>query len=139
MSINLQSATLLDIIATNIYDTVIHKDVIPNVSADHDLITVIVNITKPKRKTVMKIYHHLGAYSNDALYNALLTETPTLNKILLTDNVETPVNILTSTITNCLDQCAPLVTTRNKTTSCSLNKWRDSLSYGCTEHPSIVP
>ncbi len=33
-----QSATLLDIIATDKYDTVIHKDVIPNVIADHDLI-----------------------------------------------------------------------------------------------------
>ncbi len=105
-----QSATLLDIIATNIYDTVIHKDVIPNVIADHDLITVKVNITKPKCKAVMKTYHHLRAHSNDALCNILLAETPTLNKILLIDDVDTQVNILTSAITNCLDQCAPLVT-----------------------------
>ncbi len=33
-----QSATLLDIITTNKYDTVIHKDVIPNVIADRTLI-----------------------------------------------------------------------------------------------------
>ncbi len=57
-----QSAALLDIIAMNKYDAVIHKDVIPNAIADHDLITVIVNITKPKRKTVMKTFRHLGAY-----------------------------------------------------------------------------
>ncbi len=61
-----QSATLLDITATKNYDTVIHKDVIPNIIADHDLITVTVNITKPKRKIVMKTYRHLGAYSNNA-------------------------------------------------------------------------
>ncbi len=72
--------------------------------------TVTVNITKPKRNTVMKTYRHLGTYSNDALCNALLTETPTFNKILLTDDVDTQVNILTSVITNCLAQCAPLVT-----------------------------
>lgn len=80
--------------------------------------TVIVNITKPKRKTVMKTYRHLGAYSNDAL----LTETHTLKKILLTDDVDTQVNILTSAITNCLDQCAPLVTKKIEKTSCSLDK-----------------
>ncbi len=102
-----QSATLLDIIATKIYDKVIHKDVIHNSIADHDLIIVIVYITKPKRKTVMKTYHYLAAYSNNALCNVLLVETPTLNKILLTDDVDTQVNMLTSVITNCLDQCAP--------------------------------
>ena len=105
-----QSATLLDIIATNKHDTVIYKDVIPNIIADHDLITATVNITKPKRKTVTKTFRHLGAYSNDALCNALLTETPTLSKISQTDDVDTQVNILTSTFTNCLDKCAPLVT-----------------------------
>ncbi len=105
-----QSATLLDIIATNKYDTVIQKDVIPNVIADHDLINVVVNISKPKRKNVMKTFRHFGSYSNDALCNALLTETPTLNKIPLTDDVDTQVNILTSALTKCLDQCAPLVT-----------------------------
>ena len=105
-----QSATLLDILATNKLNTIIHKDVIPNVIADHDLITAAINITKPKRNTVIKTLRHLGAYSNDALCNALLTETPTLNKIHLTDDVDTQVNILTSTFTNCLDRCAPIVT-----------------------------
>ncbi len=134
-----QSAALLDIIAANIYDRVIHKDVIPNIIADHNLITVIVNIIKPKRKTVMKTYRHLGAYSNDALCNAFLTETPTLNKILLTDDADNQVNILTSVISNCLDQCAPLVTKENKITSCSLFKRRNSLCYGCAVHPLIAP
>ncbi len=58
----------------------------------------------------MKTYRHLEAYSNDALCNAILTETPTLKKIPITDDVDTQVNILTLAITNCLDQCAPLVT-----------------------------
>ncbi len=34
-----QSATLLDVIVTNTRDTVIHRDVVPNVIADHDLIS----------------------------------------------------------------------------------------------------
>ncbi len=102
-----QSATVLEIIATKKYDTVIRKDVIPNVTTDHNLITVIVNITKPKHETVMKTFRHLGAYRNDALCNALLTETCTLNKIPLTDDVYTQLNIFTSALTNCLDQCAP--------------------------------
>ncbi len=84
----------MDITVTHIYDTVIHKDVIPNVIADLDLITLIINITKPKRKTVMKTYRLLGAYCKDALCNTLLTETPTFSKILLTDNVDTQVNTL---------------------------------------------
>ncbi len=96
-----QSATLLDIVATNIYLTVIHKNVIPNVIVDHDLSTVILNIAKHKHKTVMKMYRHLGVYSNDAMCYALLTETLTLNKIPLTDNVDIQMNILTSAFTNC--------------------------------------
>lgn len=43
-----QSATLLDILATDKQDTIIYKDVIPNIIADHALITATVNITESK-------------------------------------------------------------------------------------------
>ncbi len=49
-------------------------------------------------------------YSTDALCNALLTDTPTLNKISLTDDIDIILNFLTSAFTNCLSQCALLVT-----------------------------
>ncbi len=110
VSTSVRSSIRPSVRQSNKYDTVIHKDVIPNVIADHGLINVIVNISKPKHKTVMKTCRHLGVYSNDALCNALLTETPTPNKIPLSDDVHTQVNILTSVLTYCLDQCAPLVT-----------------------------
>ncbi len=42
-------------------DTVIHKDVIHNILDDHDLITAVVNITKPKRQSVNKTFRRLGA------------------------------------------------------------------------------
>ncbi len=44
-----QSATILDVIGTNTRDTVMLKDIIPNIIADHDLITATIDIKKPKR------------------------------------------------------------------------------------------
>ncbi len=57
-----QSATLLDVIVTNTRDTVLHKDVILSVIADHDLITATIDITKPKRRATIKTFRHMGAY-----------------------------------------------------------------------------
>ncbi len=85
--------------------------VIPSNIADHDLITAMVNITKPKRQPVMKTFCRLGAYSKDVFCDALLTATPALNVISSTDDVDFQARTLTSVLTNCLDHCAPLVTT----------------------------
>lgn len=106
-----QSATLLDILVTNRPDTLLNKDVIPSNIADHDIITATVNISKPKRPPLIKTFRHLGAYSKDTLCDALLTATPALNVIPSTDDVDVQTNTLTSILTDCLDQCAPLVTT----------------------------
>ncbi len=83
-----QSATLLDVIVINTRDTVIHKDVIPNVIADHDLITATIDIRKPKRAATIKTFRHLGAHSKDAFCNAVLSYTSELN-INRTDDIDT--------------------------------------------------
>ncbi len=106
-----QTATLLDSLVTNRLDTILLKDVIPSDIADHDLITATVNITKPKRKPVMKTLRHLDAYSKDVFCDALLTATPALNVISSTDDVDFQARTLTSVHTNCFDYFDPLVTT----------------------------
>ena len=102
-----QSATLLDVLITNKQETILHKDVIPNIIGDHDLITASINITKPKRLPVIKTFRHLGAYSRDALCNALLSRSNTLNQLLNTDDVDIQVSIFTSAFSAYLDSCAP--------------------------------
>ncbi len=48
---------------------ILAHDVVPQVIADHDLISIKVNISKPKRKHVIKTLRYLGNYSRDsALY-----------------------------------------------------------------------
>ncbi len=39
-----QSATLLDVTVTNKCDTFLYKDILPNVIADHDLISATIDI-----------------------------------------------------------------------------------------------
>ncbi len=58
-----QSATLQDVIVTNTRDTVIHSDLIPNVIANHDIISSTIDIKKPKRVATIKTFPHMGAYS----------------------------------------------------------------------------
>ena len=48
------SAILLDIIVTNNSQSIIHSDVIPCPVADHELITVTVNLRKPRRVPIFK-------------------------------------------------------------------------------------
>ncbi len=81
-----QSVTLLDVIVTNTRDTVIHKDIIQNVTADHDLITAAIDTKKQKRAAPIKIICHMGAYSKDAFCNAVLSYASALNNIYRTDD-----------------------------------------------------
>lgn len=104
------SATLLDIIVTNNAKSVIQSDVIPCHVADHELITVTVNLRKEKRIPNFKTFRDLRFYSPDLLYNLLLQEVHQLDKILTTDNVETQGDIFTTYFMKCLNECAPLVT-----------------------------
>lgn len=108
------SATLLDVIITNNSKSVIHSDSIPCPVADHELITVTVNLQKPKRAPTLKTFRDLHFYSIERFCNLLRHESYELDKIFLTDNVETQTDIFTTCFMKCLDKCAPLVTSEVK-------------------------
>ncbi len=80
------SATLLDLVITNNPSLVLTKNVVPQVIADHDLISIVVSIRKPKRKPLTRTFRHLGGYSSDILYTLLMSESHTLNQIMETDD-----------------------------------------------------
>ncbi len=76
------------------------------------LYPVILLITiQPKCPPIIKTFRRLGAYSKDTLCDTLLTATPALNVSPYTDDVDVQTDTLTSILIDCLDQCAPLVTT----------------------------
>lgn len=98
------SATLIDLIITNKSQSILHS------VADHELITVTVNLKKTKRPPTIKTFRDLTTYSPDLLSCLLKQQSYNLNKIFTTDNVDTQVNIFTNIFNNCLDDCAPLTT-----------------------------
>ena len=104
------SATLIDLIITNKSQSILHSDTIPCPVADHELISVTVNLKKPKRLPTVKTFRDLTTYSPETLCTLLRQQSHILNRIFTTDNVDTQVNIFTNTFNNCLDKCAPLVT-----------------------------
>ncbi len=107
--ITLQSATLLNVTVTRTRDAVLQADVTPSVIVDHDLITATIDISEPERAVTMRTFRHMGAYSNDALWKALLDHTPELNNIYHTDDINTQLNILATVFTRCLDERAPVI------------------------------
>ncbi len=104
------SATLLALIITNNPDLVLNHDVVPQVIADHDFISVQINVKKPKRQPNVRTFCHFRDYSKDIFSSILLQNSPAMNKIFLTDNVNEQVNIFTYIFIECLDKCAPIVT-----------------------------
>ena len=104
------SATLLDLVVTNRVDLVLFKSVVPQVIADHDLISIKVNIRKPKRQPLTKTFRHLGKYNKDTLCEILLLESHNLKQIMETDDADLEINIFNDTFTRCLHKCAPFVT-----------------------------
>ncbi len=104
------SSTLFDVTITNRPDHVIHVDVVPGVIADHDLIRVTADISKPKREPVTKVVRDLSTYSSDSFCPHLLRHAPTLKIILQTDDVDGQVDILTTIFTSNLNTCAPMTT-----------------------------
>lgn len=105
-----QSSTLLDLIVTNNTALVLEHDVIACPIADHDLLTITLDITKPKRPPVTKTFRETRNYSPELFCNLLLSESNTLDNIYITDNVNTQVEILNNVFLKCLNFCAPLVT-----------------------------
>ena len=104
------SATLLDLIIANKPNFVLCTSVVPGVISDHDLISVNVNVGKPKRQLLTKTFRHLGQYSKDSLCQLLLSQTNNFNQIKYTDNVDLQLNIFNENFIKCLDTCAPVVT-----------------------------
>ncbi len=81
------SATLLDVIITNKLHIVLSSDMIPHYVADHDLITITVNIRKPKFSTTLKTFRDLSHCDKNTFWWQLLSEVDNLNQILNTDNL----------------------------------------------------
>ena len=104
------SATLLDVIITNKSQMVIRSDVHPTIVADHELVTLTLNLTKPKRIPQVKTFRSRKNYSPDVFCNTIMDNFNTLNEILATDNVNKQVEIFNTVFIKCLDSCAPVVT-----------------------------
>ena len=110
----------MDAVITNNSDIVLQTDVIPSILADHDLISVTINITKPKRQPTGKTFRQMKNYTPDTLCTFLLNNFIKLNNILHTDNVDTQVDIFTEYFNDCLNSCAPIVTNQIAKTTCNL-------------------
>ena len=104
------SATLIDLMITNNKDMIAAIDVIPSPIADHEAISVKLNIKKPRRPPTIKTYHCLKNYSREIICNLLMNETSILNEILNTDDVSKQVHIFDNVMLKCINICAPLVT-----------------------------
>ncbi len=52
----------------------------------------------------------MSAYSSDALCNAVPSHVSEFDNIYRTDDVNSQITVLTSVLTHCLDECAPVVT-----------------------------
>ena len=66
------SASLIDFVITNNRNMVCHLDVIPSPIADHEAITLCLDIGKPKRMPVLKTFRCLRNYSQEILCNLLI-------------------------------------------------------------------
>ena len=104
------SASLIDLVITNAKNMIGHSEVKPGTIADHEAISTLINIRKPKREPVFITFRSLKDYSPETLCNLLMSNVHTLNEILNTDNVSIQVGILTNVFIFCLNICAPEVT-----------------------------
>ncbi len=107
------SATLLDVAITNENDIIVTHDVVLQVIADHDLISVTINVTKPKRQPVRRTFRHLGGYCNLKLCSLLLENSHDINNILFIDDVK-QAELFTEVFVRCIDSCVPIVTKKIK-------------------------
>ena len=104
------SATLIDLMITNNKDMIAELEVLPSPIADHEAISVLLNIKKPRRLPIYKTYRCLKNYTKENICSLLMNETNTLNNILNTDDVDKQVNIFDNVMLKCINRCAPLVT-----------------------------
>ena len=106
------SSTLLDVIIVNNPEMVLMTDVFPCEIADHELISLKINISKPKRKAVYKTFRSLRNYNKNTFCNLLLEKTTELNSIINTDDVDAQVSTFNDIFQSCLNKCAPIITTQ---------------------------
>ena len=76
---------------------IVNSNVAPSPIADHETISVVINIHKPKIKPEIRTFRDHKNYSQNHFCNLLLNESKELNNILHTDNVNIQVEILTNT------------------------------------------
>ena len=96
------SSTLLDVIITNKPEIVIRFDVSLSEIADHDNISVHINISKPKREPDIKTLRNLENYNQEIFCNSILDQTLNLNMLLNTDDVNKQLEIFNNVFNKCL-------------------------------------
>ena len=104
------SATLLDLIVTNMPDVILAHDVVPLVIADHDLVSIVINVCKPRKQAVTRTTRNFKYYDKDILCSLLCDNIHFMYNIFLTDDVDKQVCIFNDVFINCLDMCAPITT-----------------------------
>ena len=104
------SSTLLYFVITNKPDIIHSCDVVQQEIPDHDLISITVDISKPKRQPVVRTFCNLGKYTKEAFCLRLLQNKQSFNMILQTDDMNTQVDIFTVNFTKCFNDCAPFIT-----------------------------
>ncbi len=80
------------------------------VIADHDLVSLMINIHKPTKQAAVKSTRNFKGYHKDILCSLLCDNVQYLNRIFLTDDVDRQVGIFNDVFMNCIDMCAPMTT-----------------------------
>lgn len=101
------SSTLLDVILTNKSDSVIHSDTTPCPVGDHELISVTIDLHKPKRQPTVITFRQLKHYSPETFCNISFSQKEEIFKI---DNVNVQVKLFTDHFMKYLGICAPVTT-----------------------------
>ena len=104
------SRTLIDVSITNNKEKVLSADVEACHISDHEMISLIVNLSKPKREKEIKTFRSLKDYSQETFCNILLDKKDLFDQILKTDDVNVQEDIFTTNFMSSLDSCAPIVT-----------------------------
>ncbi len=66
------SAIISDLNITNKPEAILSHDVVPQMIADHDLVSVVVNVRKPRKIPVIKTFNDMKHYDKDTFCLRLL-------------------------------------------------------------------
>ena len=104
------SQTLLDLTITSDTNKIVESDILPCPLGDHELISTVINLRKPKRQPQFKTYRCTKNYSPNIFCNTILDQTPILNRMLETDDPTIQIDIFNEVMCRSIDTCAPIVT-----------------------------